>query len=273
MNVEPGVSAPTGVAGAAVLALLDATGRAGGTGRVIAAFSRAIYVDVEAQGGSAVVALVDREVEPGPLHLVLEGIPSVPVGTQVRAGADRVVVGQHAVVGPFSPWSPPRVDVRRMDAQLLRAVVADHRPALGIGAMAAEPSPEELAAALEGDGILAVSQRLAGRGPGLTPSGDDVLAGLLLVARLAHPEAQDRLERLAGATPTHEIARAFLRWASRGHSIAAAHDLLRGAAASDEPLTSRAFTRLTCVGASSGRDLAYGLLVGSMAVDSAPWGS
>ncbi|MDQ1426756.1 MAG: hypothetical protein QOK39_232, partial [Acidimicrobiaceae bacterium] len=98
-----------------------------------------------------------------------------------------------------------------------------------------------------------------GLGPGLTPSGDDTLAGILLAARLRRPEAEDHLVALAKTVATHEISRAFLLWAARGQSIEPVHRLLAGDAT--------AARDLAAFGHTSGADLALGLRYGL----TAPW--
>ncbi|MDN5919308.1 MAG: DUF2877 domain-containing protein, partial [Pseudonocardia sp.] len=110
--------------------------------------------------------------------------------------------------------------------------------------------------------------RRGGRGPGLTPAGDDVLAGLLLVARAVWgPDREGRLRAVASAVSSTEPAEAFLRWAARGQSVAPAHDWLVAVGAgghpgAGDPAARDAERRLTAVGASSGRCLLTGMRAG-----------
>jgi Protein of unknown function (DUF2877) len=120
------------------------------------------------------------------------------------------------------------------------------------------------AAAAVADGDLAgAAAELGGLGPGLTPAGDDVLAGLLLAARARFgPCAEVRLLAVAGSVATTDLAAAFLRWAARGQHVAPAHDLLVAAARGDGRGAAAAVTRLGAFGSSSGADVAYGLRLG-----------
>src|SRR5215472_17323232 len=80
-----------------------------------------------------------------------------------------------------------------------------------------------LASGCQGDLDEAV-RRATGRGPGLTPSGDDVLAGILAVltapgiGAMCEPAAARLRSALATTlATTNEVSRALLRQASHGH--------------------------------------------------------
>jgi hypothetical protein len=118
-------------------------------------------------------------------------------------------------------------------------------------ALLAEPLRARWEEASARHDLASVGRLLGGLGPGLTPSGDDALAGIFLATRLRGPETERHLVDLATRVDTHEISRAFLTWAARGHSIEPVHRLLAGdgSAAAD----------LLAVGHTSGADLALGL--------------
>jgi len=223
----------------------------GGSGRVAAVFRRAIYLSVP--GG--LFALVGPDAEPGPLHAHMTRLPDVSTGDPVLASGGRLSVAGRPVPGRPAVWrAPPLPEPGRAGAiaRTLRRVL-DHEPdlAFGAGTVPIPVDPDEAAATL------------AGRGAGLTPAGDDVLAGLLLVARMrAGPAAEARLVAIAGTCRTHDISRAFLAQAARGRSLAAVHDLLDAGADGDEDAARRARARLARVGHTSGLDLAYGVLAG-----------
>jgi hypothetical protein len=111
------------------------------------------------------------------------------------------------------------------------------------------------------------------------PAGDDILAGLLLVARAAAgacaeaagARAEAALVAVAQCAATHAISRAFLEQAARGRSLAAVHDLIFACATGDAGAARRARRRLARVGVSSGLDLAYGVLIGAANHATAPW--
>jgi hypothetical protein len=104
---------------------------------------------------------------------------------------------------------------------------------------------------------------LLGLGPGLTPAGDDVLAGLLVGLHhrpdLRGPLAAE-VARLA-PTRTTALSAALLRHAAAGHAVpmlTAVADALTGAGEDGDLET--ALSRLLAVGDSSGTALAHGLL-------------
>ena len=106
--------------------------------------------------------------------------------------------------------------------------------------------------------LAAVFRRLQGRGAGLTPSGDDVLAGALLVCAI-NPRRRPALDGLARSARTTRLSRAFLRWAAAGQSIEPAHALLDAAAADDLAAMRAAARSLAQVGATSGKALVAGI--------------
>jgi hypothetical protein len=227
------------------------------SGRVAAAFLRAAYLSLP--GG--LFALVGPEAEPGPLHVHVTRLPAVAVGDPVRTAGGVLCLAGLPIPGRPGVWrAPPLPDPGRIGAiaRTLRRVL-DHEPDLDLGGGPAE-SP-----VADGDLDVAAAA-LAGRGAGLTPAGDDVLAGLLLVARLrAGRTAESGLVALARQCRTHDISRAFLVEAARGRSVEALHDLLGAGADGDLAGARRACARLARVGHTSGLDLAYGVLAGCAA--------
>jgi uncharacterized protein DUF2877 len=91
---------------------------------------------------------------------------------------------------------------------------------------------------------------LAGRGPGLTPLGDDILVGYLAAAALAgDSEAVVAAEAACTDQTTTNLSRTLLRLAARGALPEAAHRLLVDG--DPEPLLA--------FGATSGKGIAFGL--------------
>lgn len=106
---------------------------------------------------------------------------------------------------------------------------------------------------------------LIGLGPGLTPSGDDILVGLLASLRaLGDPRAEVLGAAWAGLAPdrTTPVAAAFLRHAAAGEFAERLHDLLRAALAG--PTAGVEGAARTCArwGATSGVDTLVGVSLG-----------
>jgi Protein of unknown function (DUF2877) len=105
--------------------------------------------------------------------------------------------------------------------------------------------------------------RLLGVGPGLTPAGDDVLAGLLVGLWSFGQKAEPlRLAVLAGlAARTTDLSAALLRCAARGESIPQVNQLLRAMSGSAwQGRLDHAMSDLVRVGHTSGTALATGVL-------------
>lgn len=124
-------------------------------------------------------------------------------------------------------------------------------------------TPPALLPALPGVEVpsAVVPHDLVGAGPGLTPSGDDVLAGVLVTAhatgdpRLAHWRSATRAALLARSTTA--VSRGLLTHALDGWATPELADFVTAACAGE---ASRALPRLLAVGHSSGAALAAGAL-------------
>ena len=124
------------------------------------------------------------------------------------------------------------------------------------------------------------AEALIGLGPGLTPSGDDFVGGLLFAAyhlKEAFPnklrwntEADERAVAglLAGSiSMTNPISHALLRDHAQGQSYEAVHDLLDGILTGESDLDiGTQVMRVTSIGSSSGWDMLTGLLTGMLLV-------
>lgn len=231
-----------------------------GEGRVIASFPKAVYVSLP--GG--ILVLVSSDVHPGPLHLVLDGPPpEVPADTRVEVGTRRLRLGGGDVdLRDAAEWAGalPSPAQLASGATLLTEVASD---VASRSALHADPFRDRAADArsrLRAGDLAGTVERLGGLGPGLTPAGDDALAGLLFIRRtLEGKEAEPALLQAAAAARTTEIAAAFLSWAARGQALAPAHDLLVAAAAGDRKACEAASASLARVGETSGADFALGL--------------
>lgn len=119
--------------------------------------------------------------------------------------------------------------------------------------------------ALTGRGPLTDALWLVGRGPGLTPSGDDVLVGVLAVLTMSEQVSQSALTALFrvierdGALLTTDVSRAYLLCALRGEYSRSITDVM---GALDEPdRLGSVVRRLVQHGHTSGIDVLLGMSV------------
>lgn len=146
-----------------------------------------------------------------------------------------------------TPWTPPPPPVISRSKLPPRPVTGLDHP---LFATAAARGIAHLAAGRWAEGAAA----LAGLGPGLTPSGDDLLCGYAVALhRTGHPAAPTLNLRL-NTTP---LSQHFLKWAARGvageHHLAWLDSVLSG-----NPLP---LGKLMAHGATSGADWAAGALL------------
>jgi uncharacterized protein DUF2877 len=115
-------------------------------------------------------------------------------------------------------------------------------------------------------------RELAGRGPGLTPAGDDALLGYLLARRAADAPAVRHEAALVLAATRHATTApslALLRWAARGEAPEPAAGALAALAAADGGAIGPAVRRLTAYGRTTGPAILAGLVGGLTAGDRA----
>ena len=224
-------------------------------GTVIAAFSKAVYLDFD----DAVVALVVPGVAAGPLHVQVSWLPDASGGMPAHSGVDGLRVGATAVPVPDEVWSPAELDDVRGALPLLRRLVS-HRPVLDITSGDGVDVTRSLDPFLAQGDTAGACRTLFGRGGGLTPAGDDVAAGVLLIAALDDPSRLLELRAIADTAPTHTISRAFLRAAASGECIEPVHSLLKACIDDDIDNATGHLERVRGVGHTSGLDLVAGVL-------------
>jgi hypothetical protein len=168
-----------------------------------------------------------------------------------RSAAARSIAQARASVGGFGA--------------LLREDVSSH-DAAGAPDLA-RPIVAGLAAALEaGDRSLAaeVAARLIGLGPGLTPSGDDVLVGIeAALHAVGRPPAGFlalAMGDVEGRTTT--LAATLLRHAGAGEFAERLHTVLAALLGADDEAIPAAIDRAVAWGATSGTDCLIGVLIG-----------
>lgn len=200
-------------------------------GRVIAVYSRAAYLRFPA----GLLAVTSAQAPAGPLHLRCSALPVLRAGAPVWTNGCRLSGPAWAVALNAPTW------------------VGELPP----------PHTVALPGAVGAPDLTGLASRLGGRGPGLTPAGDDVLAGALLATRVrCGPAAEPELSAVAASVRTTDLSAAFLTWAVRGQCIEPAHAVLLALAAGDEARVRAAVARLVAVGASSGVALLAGLRLG-----------
>lgn len=269
-------------------------------GRVHSVFARACNIEIE---HGELVTLLACGLGAAP-HGIRLAAPAARFDAWLGAGAAAVLDGRMLIwpdaalavdLSAASVWrgavatvaqSPRRATAAGM--RELRAVLYGREPRSGIAAALADPhgtkNPLDRALALrlahtlpllaqatqrrDARGVAAAAARLIGLGPGLTPAGDDFLAGFL--AALHSRAGADAgmaalLPRLAAAFAplvrrTHIISRQMLDDALDGRFAQALTDVtfaLAGAGTLDA-----AATRALACGHSSGADALCGLLFG-----------
>lgn len=263
--------------------------------RVVAALPAAVYLEVPGRAGpvgrprgpvgSAAgcaprwVALLARDAVRVPVGLVT----AVP---RARRPFAAVTPGAHATIGdgsleleisgvlhvyrPLRYWDPA---VPRLGAALATVPVARRAEALALLATGLPPDdvrawadravPLEAAlapAAPDAGRVAAAVAALVGLGPGLTPAGDDVVAGALVTLAAAADEPRRRVLAdavLAVLPRTTPVSAALLDQACRGRTVPQVADVLRALAGSGD--LDAALARLARVGHTSGPALALGM--------------
>jgi hypothetical protein len=243
------------------LALRELLLGAPGHGQVRWETPSACYAQVRSRGRDNLVALLRPGAVRVPMGVVVDSRRLPELGTEVQLGAGVIGFGI-STWRPTRWWDPrPRVSptalVAHRDA-LERAVHSQPDEAFGL------PLAEALcvaAAIARGDGRAA--HAVIGLGPGLTPSGDDVVAGALVVlallSRLDRGTSRAVLSR--ARTHTTALSTALLEAATQGQMIPQAAHLLEAiAAAAPQPQIDARAGELFAVGSHSGHDLAAGML-------------
>lgn len=247
--------------------------------RILMSLPAAVYLSVPGERGTDVVGVLTSDAARLPLGCVLfrpsNGRPlvSLPPGAPAEVGAGRIVVGDLSV-SAAAWWNPrPRLPSPRPALlpegvrQLRHALYGEGVPHSAFTLPGLPTGPGGPLAALRGavrradlDAALRTASRLIGLGPGLTPAGDDVMAGTIAgLVLLGHPSA----ERFAAgvyslaAGRTTELSRALLRHAACGR-VSGEYAAVLHALVGERPLAP-AVAGLLATGSTSGRAMALGL--------------
>ena len=275
-----------GVASLAVRDLVRGTRR---HGKVLAVLPSAIYLEfTDAVPEPRVIAVSPPDIIRLPNAIITgpwEARPAVPVAsTAPPAGSAECWAGGSRVLAcgldirivrwwdpspVFGPLSRARLD--HGSGILARLYAAEHAPGLaghdGPGQLAACCASGDLAGAVE------AAEHLVGLGPGLVPSGDSVVSGVLLALRLLGGAISGGTRAVwlanwlsasvtcGAAQRTTTLAASLLHCAAKGQAAAEVSAVLLGMAGQEplEPAASR------LLAAPQGVDLAWGLVAGCRA--------
>jgi hypothetical protein len=247
----------------------------------------AVYLQVPTERGPDVVGILTSDAARLPLACVLfrpsNGRPLValPGGAPAEVGGGRIAVGD-LVVRAAAWWDPrPRLPSARPALlpegvrQLRGTLYGEGVPHSAFTLPGLPAGPGGPLAALRGavrradlDAALRTAVRLIGLGPGLTPAGDDVMAGTMAgLVLLGHPSAErfaTSVHALAAGRTT-ELSRALLRHAAAGRVSGEYAAVLQGLVG-ERPL-GPAIAGLLATGSTSGRAMALGLCTAIDLVD------
>lgn len=277
-------AAAPAAASSAVAAVLTGTSR---PVRVLATFPAASYVEHDA----GLLALVAADGVHHPNAVVLgPGIAERPFArlyTDQRGtvGGGGIQIGDLDVT--VARWFDPVPRLRATSAQVLTEHLetatshlasrtgSDSHPLAGPTAVVVDRLRRGDAEAA----IDAAARGLIGAGPGLTPAGDDVLSGLFSAVMTLAPVILDPLAATALTDTTRDAGVLVVERARQATTAVSAellHHAVRGEVAAPaatvlHALTGRrpvapALDALLAIGATSGRDLTYGLLAGAALV-------
>lgn len=245
------------VAGAGSPALRTLLEGAPQAGTVVHAGAQAVY----ARFPDGVVGVLARSAVhvPAAISTTLLRLPAVAVGAPARIGGGTLDVGplrvgvDRLVATDVPPLPDPLTAAARLAAALPDlSVVRRQLPATALDALAA--------------GDPAAVAALVGRGDGLTPVGDDVLAGWLVAGRAAGREVAPVAAAVAEAAHrTTDLSASLLAHAAEGAAIPPFRDLLLALTAATD--FGPAAERLVAVGHTSGAGM---LLGATLALPSVP---
>jgi hypothetical protein len=244
------------IAGSAARAALAA-----GEGEVCAVFRRSFYLR---SGDGRYACVGDASLGRGPMNALVSALGVPAVGQTVEISLEGCEWWK-----PAAPTAAARPNL-----EALRACLDGHVPPDGLGCLIvgvhnplsvhAQPALDAIDRWLAGNALAAEAVELVGLGPGITPSGDDYLGGVLVALRWLGRGAQaDSLWRwlepgLAGRTGA--ISAAHLAAAAAGEGHEAVHEVLESLSAWQPPDLHPALSKLDAVGHSSGWDALAGVV-------------
>ncbi len=270
-------------------------------GKVHSCFPNAINIELDE---GFLFNIIHERIPPNPRALV---VPSArwtavrqslfPAGRAVRVDANRLDITSSGLSISFedsqlwdpSPWLPGPALARRKVLQNLgflkmifpRDMAPPRWPNKGPAALS-EVFRRSLLAAIvhlqnciihgDPEGVSSASRQLLGLGPGLTPSGDDVLSGVMAAAAycaLAHCDLLHPVARVTAAISSEVPGRTtlfsegLLRDAAEGEVVSPAGEFMRSLLCQEDTTILVNFaSRLMEMGHTSGVDMLEGILAG-----------
>jgi hypothetical protein len=228
-------------------------------GEVRAVFRRSVYV---AFAGGQFACLGEESLGCGPLNALVRELALPALGERIRLDFAQA-----------RSWSPAPLPANAVpDVRALKRAARARVPREGLGCLVvdahnslsghAQPALDAISRWLVGNALDDEAQVLVGLGPGLTPSGDDYLGGVLIALHQFGRESQARslwrwLEpRLAR---TSAISAAHLAAAAQGEGHEALHACLHALCDANADWNS-VLARLDAVGHCSGWDSLAGVV-------------
>lgn len=199
-----------------------------GEGEVCAVFRRSFYLRCP---GERYACVGDASLGRGPLNVLIRESSLPALGEHVSIAMDQA-----------QSWQPPPHQPGQPKLDELRQAATNRVPREGLGSLVlgahnalsghAQPALEALDRWLVGNALGSEAEQLIGLGPGLTPSGDDYLGGMLVALRLTGRGVQaDGLWRWLQPRlkeRTSAISAAHLAAAAAGEAHEALHKVLNG---------------------------------------------
>ena len=247
-------------------------------GAIHSVFARALNLEL----GGCLVTVAHERAGRLPNGITVAGAPdflTLGLGPGDRVDIDREAIrsgGPGAIVelGQATAWDPTLPPAQGWTDPARRRRLLEPVPAGGLGTPHADPwgawrhidRLRGCTALGDLDGAESAAVALVGLGPGLTPSGDDLLVGCSAALRAAgHPLAAALSARIAAAARgrTTDVAQSFHDHAARGAYAERLRDVVL---ATDAAALTAAVARALAWGATSGADTLLGVLVGAQAV-------